>query len=135
MNNERNIAILSAIRKMARELPGGYARAIANRCDKVQLLMIKGREFKETPAPPKSQTVDESMLLEDQRMTIYNYLLAGNTITSLQAIKLFGITRLSARIMDIEKMTGKAPNRRRIVVTNRNGRNVSVCEYWIDSEE
>lgn len=135
MNNERNIAILSAIRKMARELPGGYARAIANRCDKVQLLMIKGREFKEMPAPPKSQIVDESMLLEDQRMTIYNYLLAGNTITSLQAIKLFGITRLSARIMDIEKMTGKAPNRRRIVVTNRNGRNVSVCEYWIDSEE
>ena len=55
--------------------------------------------------------------------------------TTLEAIRKWGITRLSARIMDIEKMTGKAPSRRRINVKNRNGRTVSVCEYWIDKED
>ena len=131
MSTERSIAILSAIRNMARELPTGSANAIINRCNKVQSLMTKGRDYKGSESyDPDEQTE----VLENQIKTVHAYLLAGNSITSLQAFKKFGITRLSAVIFNIEKMTGRAPNRRRITVQNRDGKYVSVCEYWIDPE-
>jgi hypothetical protein len=130
MSKEKNLAILSEIRKMARELPVGSANAIINRCNKVESLMKKGKEM---PMEATPDPVDEAIEFERQKMTVYNWLIDGHTVTSREAFKMWGITRLSARIMDIEKMTGTAPNRRRITVKNRNGRNVSVCEYWIDN--
>lgn len=129
MNYERNYAILNEIRKMARNLPGGYARAISNRCDRVQIMMNKRRSKSSEPDPE-----EEAMHHRQQRQRIYDYLLAGNTITSMEAFNLFGATRLSAIIFDIGKMTGKAPARRRITVPTRSGRLVSICEYWIDQE-
>lgn len=38
-----------------------------------------------------------------QGKAILQYLLAGNTITSLEALKLFGCLRLSGRIYDLKK--------------------------------
>ena len=127
MNYERNYAILNEIRKMARELPGGYARAISNRCDKVQIMMNRKR------GNPQPEAEDE-VVHRQQIQQVYAWMLAGNTITSLQAFNMFGATRLSAIIFNIGKMTGRAPSRRRITVPNRQGRLVSVCEYWIEQE-
>ena len=115
---------------MARELPGGYGRAISNRCDRVQILMNKRRDRPDTPDPE-----DEAAHHRSQWQKVYNYMRAGNTITSMEAINLFGATRLSAIIFDIGRITGKAPSRRRITVPTRTGRFVSVCEYWIDPDE
>lgn len=129
MNYERHYAILNEIRRMARELPGGYGRAISNRCDRVQILMNKRRARPDIPDPE-----DEAAHHRYQWQKVYDYMRAGNTITSLEAINLFGATRLSAIIFDIGRITGKAPARRRITVPTRTGRLVSVCEYWLEPD-
>ena len=41
--------------------------------------------------------------LESQSYQIREYLLQGNTITALEALKLFGCFRLSGRIYDLRK--------------------------------
>ena len=134
MNNENISAILRELRKATNDLPAGKRNEVINKLNRVEFI-LKRKNIANISVPSVSDPVDESIEFERQRMTVYNWMLAGNTITSLQAIKMWGITRLSARIKDIEKMTGIAPNRRRITVQNRNGRNVSVCEYYLDREE
>ena len=133
MTNENISAILRELRKATNDLPAGKRNEVINKLNRVEFI-LKRRNIANITVPSVSDPVDESIEFERQRMTVYNWMLAGHTITSLQAIKMWGITRLSARIKDIEKMTGIAPNRRRINVKNRNGRTVSVCEYWIDQE-
>ena len=59
---------------------------------------------------------------------------AGHTITSLEALKRFGIISFPRRILDIEKMTGTAPKRKRIQVVNRYGKTVYVNQYWWEEE-
>jgi len=134
MTNENISAILRELRKATNDLPAGKRNEVINKLNRVEFI-LKRRNNANISVPSVSDPVDESIEFERQRMTVYNWMLAGNTITSLQAIKMWGITRLSARIKDIEKMTGIAPNRRRITVQNRNGRNVSVCEYYLDRED
>ena len=126
MSQERNNAILAEIRKLARELPSGQRDAIINKCNRVQLLTERYRKTSDTPDPD---------LYENQRQIVLKWLLDGHTITSKQAIEMFGITRLSAVIFQIEKATGKAPNRRNIFVPTRYGGRVRVTEYWIDKDE
>ena len=134
MTNENISAILRELRKATNDLPAGKRNEVINKLNRVEFI-LKRKNIANISVPSVSDPVDESIEFERQRMTVYNWMLAGNTITSLQAIKMWGITRLSARIKDIEKMTGIAPNRRRITVQNRNGRNVSVCEYYLDRED
>ena len=50
-------------------------------------------------------------------------------------LRIFGVARLASRICDIEKQTGITPNRKRIQVTNRHGKEVWVNEYWIEKED
>lgn len=123
MSNEKINALVRELRKSAENLTPGRRRDVNNKLDRIARHL---RNVTEDAAP--------EVEYERQAQTLLNWLLAGNTITSLEAIKKWGITRLSARIMDVEKMTGKAPNRRRINVKNRNGRTVSVCEYWMGEE-
>lgn len=130
MTKEQMKALLREIREMANELPAGKRRDVCNKLERIEYTFRRSNI-----TPTVSEPVDEAIVFERQRQTVYNHMMSGRTITSLQAIKLYGITRLSARIMDIEKAYGITPNRRRITVTNRNGRNVSVCEYWIDSND
>ena len=128
MNKTQNLAILAEIRKLARELPGGQRDAIINKCNRVQMMMDKGRQI------PGLNPNDETAVHENQRQQIQDWMLSGKTITSKQAFEQFGITRLSAVIMQIEKATGRAPGRRRIIVPTRLGKNVSVCEYYMDQD-
>ena len=124
MSNDKIKALIRELRKSAETLTPGKKRDVNNKLDRISSALRN--------APEPVEEVDPEIEFERQRQTVYNYLMEGHTITSLEAIQKWGITRLSARIMDIEKMTGKAPNRRRINVRNRNGRTVSVCEYWIE---
>ena len=127
-------ALLREMREMANELPAGKRRDVYNKLERIEHTFRRAN-IEPPMSEPIVDPVDESILFERQRQTIYNHMMAGKTITSLQAIREYGITRLSARIMDIEKVYGIIPNRRRIAVRNRNGRNVTVCEYWIDRED
>lgn len=132
MSHERSNAILDEICRMARELPTGSANAIINRANKVRSRLNKGLEYKDQDEV--QDLLGSSEAYRYQRQMVLDYLLRGNTITSLDAFRLFGITRLSAVIFDIEKVTGRAPNRRKIQVENRYGRTTWVCEYWIDQD-
>ena len=126
MKTEQNNAILAEICKLARNLPSGQRDAIVNKCNRIRQVMK--RYQKDEDADPE----EESAVHGTQRQIILKWMLDGHTITSEQAFKQFGITRLSAVIFDIEKLYGKAPNRRFISVPTRYGKNVRVCEYWIE---
>ena len=128
MNKKQNLAILAEIRKLARELPGGQRDAIINKCNRVQMMLDKGRQI------PGLNPDEETAVHENQRQQVLNWMQEGKTITSRQAFQEFGITRLSAVILQIEKATGRAPGRRRIVVPTRFGKNVSVCEYYLNQD-
>ena len=129
MTKEQNNAILSEIRRLARELPSGQRDAIINKCNRLQSRLDRGR------IPPDFDPAEDTAVHGTQRQVILDWLNKGNTITSKQAIDMFGITRLSAVIMQIEMATGKAPNRRDIIVPTRYGGSVRVRQYWIEQEE
>ena len=123
MNKDQINALIRELRKEAENLTPGKKRDVNNKLNRIyNHLRNVANE-------------DDSLAVEydRQKMMVYNYLLAGHTITSLEAIEKFGITRLSAVIFNIEKMTGKAPNRRSIPVRNRYGKTVYVTEYWIEN--
>ena len=67
-----------------------------------------------------------------QTRRILAYLQNGHRINPIIALQDFGCFRLGARIKDIEKITGVAPQRRRIKVENREGKEVYVAEYWLE---
>ena len=124
MSNEKINSLIRELRKSAETLTPGKRRDVNNKLNRISYA-LRNSEY---------NGEDEVKEYERQKMLVYNHLMAGNTITSLEAIQKFGITRLSAVIYNIEKMTGRAPSRRMIPVTNRYGKTVRVAEYWIDQE-
>ncbi len=62
-----------------------------------------------------------------QSERIREWLEAGNEITSLEAIRMFGCTRLAARIADLRRDGMRIKAERRTVMT-RDGR-ANVCVY------
>jgi hypothetical protein len=66
-----------------------------------------------------------------QTKQILEYMQQGNTITPLEALRKFGCLRLTSRIWDIEQLTGIRPKRERVKVTNAQGQQVYVMQYWI----
>lgn len=128
-----NIEVLiRELRNEAQTLPAGKKRDVLNKLDRINL------QFRRAGATaPSTDTVTEedAERLTSQAMTIYKYLMDGNTLTSMDALRIFGVARLASRICDIEKRTGITPNRRRIPVTNRFGKEVYVNEYWIEQGE
>ena len=127
MKNSKIDALLRELRNEAKALPAGKKRDVLSKLDRIDLHF---RRAEAIPVNPVKE--DEAERFATQAKTIYNYLLAGNTITSMEALRLFGVARLASRICDIEKQTGITPNRRRILVTNRFGKEVYVNEYWIE---
>lgn len=133
MSKEKNLAILAEIRKMARQLPIGTAASIINKCNKAQIAINKGRDL-----PQPGTVVDlgpgGQEHFDSQAKAVLAYMREGNTITPFEALRLFGIISFPRRILDIEKLTGIAPKRRRIQVTNRHGKQVYCNEYWWEEE-
>lgn len=131
--NEKQNAIIRELREMAKDLPRGKARKINNYLDYVSMTLRRNTPKVEN-AMTAADVAGENERLASQAKTIYAYLVAGNTITSDDARRLFGVARLASRICDIERQTGVTPSRRRIPVKNRYGKDVWVNEYWIDRE-
>ena len=133
MTQEQNLAILAEIRKMARQLPTGTANAIINKCNKAQQSLTRGKDL-----PIPETIVDLGPGGQDhfdsQAKAVLAYMREGHTITSLEALRLFGIISFPRRILDIQKMTGIAPKRRRIKAVNRYGKEVSCNQYWWEEE-
>ena len=126
MNKDQINAIIRELRKSADNLPDGKRRDINNKLDRISIALRNNAD--------RAEDEDTEQVYERQKMQVYHYLMDGNTITSWEAIQKWGITRLSDVIYRIEKMTGRAPARRMIPVTNRYGKTVRVAEYWIEQE-
>lgn len=125
-------ALIRELRNEAQTLPAGKKRDVLNKLERIQLHFRKAGAS--TPATD-TVTEEEAERFTSQAMTIYNYLMQGHTLTSMDALRIFGVARLASRICDIEKKTGITPNRKRILVTNRFGKEVYVNEYWIERED
>lgn len=132
MEKTRFESLIRELRNEAHSLPAGKKRDVLNKLDRITLQFRKAGAS--TPAT-NDVTEDDAERLTSQAMTIYKYLMDGNTLTSMDALRIFGVARLASRICDIEKRTGITPNRRRIPVTNRFGKEVYVNEYWIEQGE
>lgn len=124
--------LIRELRNEAQTLPAGKKRDVLNKLDRITIQFR--RAGASTPAT-NTVTEEDAERLTSQAMTIYKYLMDGNTLTSMDALRIFGVARLASRICDIEKRTGITPNRRRIPVTNRFGKEVYVNEYWIEQGE
>jgi membrane protein implicated in regulation of membrane protease activity len=74
---------------------------------------------------------DNAAQSASQTKQILEYLRAGNRITPLEALRLFGTMRLNARIWDIECLTGIRPKRKRVRVQTANGGTAIVMQYWL----
>ncbi len=64
-----------------------------------------------------------------QKNRILNYLLAGNTITSLEALRLFGSFRLATRIWELKQEGWN------ISTTMINVNNANIAQYKLIKEE
>lgn len=64
-----------------------------------------------------------------QAQRILAYMKEGNTITPLEALHKFSCFRLGARIADIAGIIGYPPKRKRVKVTNAEGKEVYVMQY------
>lgn len=125
-------SLIRELRNEAQSLPAGKKRDVLNKLDRITLQFRKAGAS--TPAT-NDVTEEDAERLTSQAMTIYKYLMDGNTLTSMDALRIFGVARLASRICDIEKQTGVTPSRQRIQVTNRFGKEVYVKEYWIEKED
>lgn len=67
--------------------------------------------------------------METQRRIIRQHLQKRNSITSMEAFKLFGITRLSAIIHHLRNVTGMNIHGNPKTVKNRQKKEVKICEY------
>lgn len=73
------------------------------------------------------------MAKKSQKESILEYLEEGNSITPLDALSLFGCSRLAARIGDLRK-DGWSIQSEIVKVPTRGGY-TSVSKYWIDGQK
>jgi pyruvate-formate lyase-activating enzyme len=67
-----------------------------------------------------------------QNDMILNHLRTNGSITPLQALDLYGIMRLGARIYDLRRQ-GEQIYRELVAVKNRRGETTMVAEYVLDT--
>jgi len=64
-----------------------------------------------------------------QNEMILDYMLDGHRLTAYQALIKFGVSRLAARVNELNKEI--VVNRRNKRIINRFGKAVTITEYWI----
>lgn len=131
MNKSNIETLIRELRNEAQTLPAGKKRDVLSKLDRITLHF---RRAGATAPSTDTVTEEDAERLTSQAMTIYKYLMDGNTLTSMDALRIFGVARLASRICDISRQMGVTPSRRRIQVTNRHGKEVYVNEYWIETE-
>lgn len=127
MKKEQLHAIIRELRKAAESLPAGKRRDVNNKLDRVALALRTGTG---PELVTRDEVADMTGHFRSQAQAVLAWMRAGNTITSLEALQRFGIISFPRRILDIEKMTGTAPKRKRIQIVNRAGKTVYVNQYW-----
>ena len=127
MSNEKILALIRELRKSAATLPDGKRRDINNKLDRITLALRSSGTVDKTVAP---EIDGQGEHYDSQAKAVLAWMREGHTITSLEALRRFGIISFPRRILDIEKMTGTAPKRKRIQVVNRAGKSVYCNEYW-----
>lgn len=131
MNTDKIFAMIREIRTAAETLPAGKRRDVNNKLDRIALAL-------RTNSGPENVThedvADMTGHFKSQAEAVLAWMRDGHTITSLEALRRFGIISFPRRILDIEKMTGTAPKRKRIQVTNAAGKPVYVNQYWMEEE-
>ena len=75
---------------------------------------------------------DNPQVFASQVSSILSYMLDGHSITPKEALDKFGSMRLAAVIKQIEHKIGYPPQRDRVQVKNRFGKDVYVARYWLD---
>lgn len=140
MKKEQIDALVRELREAAKKLPAGKRRDVYNKLERIDLHfrragIVPGEVTTETAPVTAEEVRDNCEAFASQRRMIQAYLLDGHRLTTEDARRLFGASRLPNRIMEIGRILGKSPKRRRITVTNRFGKKVSVCEYWIERED
>jgi hypothetical protein len=68
-----------------------------------------------------------------QAQRVLDYLKEGKTITTLNAFKELGITRLAARVHEL-KQDGYDVKKHTISVTNRFNEKCAIAEYYYEGE-
>ena len=69
---------------------------------------------------------------ESQRWKIYSYMLEGNRVTALAALRLFHCMRLGARIHEMKKKGIPVLDRFITVEDGETGKQKHVKEYWLE---
>lgn len=69
-----------------------------------------------------------------QRSRIMHHLKANRTLTSLEALRRYGIMRLSARISELKKR-GEPIEKKMICVQNKYGETVRIAEYRLREDK
>lgn len=67
-----------------------------------------------------------------QANRVLEYLKSGKTITTLNAFKELGITRLAARVYEL-KSDGHEVKKNTITVVNRFNENCAIAEYYMEN--
>lgn len=132
MNTEKINALVREIRTAAESLPIGKRRDVNNKLDRIVLALRSGSGPETTT---REDVADMAGHFKSQAHAVLAWMREGHTITSLEALNRFGIISFPRRILDIEKMTGTAPKRKRIQVTNRAGKQVYVNQYWMEEKQ
>jgi hypothetical protein len=68
-----------------------------------------------------------------QANRVLDWLQSGQTITTLDAFRELGITRIAARIFEL-KQEGHAVSKRTLTVTNRFDEVCHVAEYFLETK-
>lgn len=127
MDSNKINALVREIRMAAESLPAGKRRDVNNKLDRITLALRSSGPVDKTVAP---EIDGQGEHYDSQAKAVLAWMRDGHTITSLEALRRFGIISFPRRILDIEKMTGTAPKRKRIQVVNRAGKTVYCNEYW-----
>ncbi len=68
-----------------------------------------------------------------QRLRVMQHLKEGKTLTSLEALRLYGIMRLPNRISELRRR-GEQIEKQTIIVRNKYGEAVRVAQYRLKAE-
>ena len=132
MNKSEQAALIRQLREAATELTPGKRRDVLNKLDRIEFYLFKSKSAPANNKAVAPEIEGQGEHFESQAKAVLAWMLEGHTITSLEALRRFGIISFPRRILDIEKLTGVAPKRKRIQTTNRYGKVVYCNEYWLD---
>lgn len=70
-----------------------------------------------------------------QRQEVLNYMREHGSITRIESFYKIGVTELSSRIGEIERIDNIRINRKPITIKAKNGRMVTITKYSIAKED